>query len=147
MRKSMLDLIFTDDETSCVKIHDNYTSDHSLISVTSSILVPEIVRNKILLRDWRKYHPHSLKERLEICPAFPIDMDSNSTIDALTKSLSEAYDSLCPLRSIRTSRPDDIIDQTLEKMKKRRKRLFHYLIHKWLNEISNSLLKSYWSCK
>jgi len=123
MRKSMLDLIFTDDETSCVTIHDNYTSDHSLISVTSSILVPEIVRNKILLRDWRKYHPHSLRERLENCLAFPIDMDSNSTIDALTISLSEAYDALCPLRSIRTSRPDDIIDQTLEKMKKRRKRL------------------------
>jgi len=121
-RESTLDLIFTNDDHAQTWVLDNMTSDHNLILVRSSVKSTEVLRQKIVRRDWRRYHPLSLNEKLSL-GSMPILDDKDLLIDEITTMLQKAYNELCPTKVIRTNRTDAVIDQNLEQMKKKRKRL------------------------
>jgi len=86
LRKSKLDLVFTNVEKQRVEKLDKLTSDHCVIKVTLESL------SKIVIRTKQRRREGALNE-------------------------------ICPFRTIRTALPSDVIDQGLEKTKKRRGRL------------------------
>jgi len=38
----------------------------------------EVIRKKLVKRDWRKYHPESLRERLQAGRELPVDCNPNT---------------------------------------------------------------------
>jgi len=127
-RTSKLDLIFTNDPKKIsVCVEDNYTSDHSLILVNHATRI-EIIREKIVRRDWRYYHPNAVCDhfnelQLKNGNEWETCNDPDMATNAVTETLEKVLDNLCPNRVIRLNRTNDVTDQALEKLKKKRKRM------------------------
>jgi len=119
IKESRLDLVFSRAEIK-VKLSDKLTSDHKVVHAYSHQPKPNIIREKHLRRTWQGYNAARLKEEM-IKPA--VGLNAEALSNHIANSITAALDKICPVRVIRTARASDILDQTLEKLKKKRKRL------------------------
>jgi len=136
LKQSVLDLVFTNCEGT-TSITDKYTSDHKCILYNFRSSFEEVKRHKIKRRTYKGYNPEIISGKVTqgmLMTSFTGDPEFDSNL--LTNTIIDTLDELHPLRTIRTSRPSDIIDQELEKNKKRRKRL----LKKYHKEPSHVLL-------
>jgi len=118
-KTSRLDLVFSKMDIS-VKLLDKLTSDHEVVLVKLKNKITHNQREKHYRRIWTSYTPDCLISKLTFCQV------GNSVDDLalnITNSINKALDEICPIRVIRTSRLSDLLDQELEKLKKKRKRL------------------------
>jgi len=123
LRKSMLDLIFTNCEGT-PKVLDKFTSDHKCVTFEFSTETEKIIRLKTKRRTYKGYNPQIIAEKINHDlneQSFTGNADFDA--DLLTNVVNDVMDYYHPLRTIRTSRPTDVVDQELEKIKKKRKRL------------------------
>jgi len=128
LRKSTLDLVFTNIEDVLVKIDDPWSSDHKLVIA----LLPNkhkqgINREKFIVRNWSEYNPARASHlaRKLIDTITEEDLDVNRQAQQIEKLFLKVQDKLCPERVVRTSRQSDIKHNNIEKIKKKRKRLMH----------------------
>jgi len=123
LKTSRIDLCFTNFEAT-VSVEDRFTSDHALIMIQAGPNTTKVVRSKHIRRDWRKYSPITFSTDIErLLANAPVEISTQKLEENITKAVKDTMEAYCPNRVIRTNRPDDVIDQCLEKMKKKRKRL------------------------
>jgi len=124
LRKSRLDLVFSSVHDTVLEVLDKFNSDHKVIKVAFQLPNPMISRVLTKRRDYRKYNPDVISQLfIENMLNQSLTGDPEFDNDTITECMTMALDGLCPLRSIRTARSSDILDQGLEKAKKKRKRL------------------------
>jgi len=124
LRRSRLDLVFASPQEINVTVLDKLNSDHNVIMVVLSITNLTIERRSEKRRDYRKYSSAKIHQSYTSNlqnQSFTGDPDFDS--ETITECMMSALDEICPLRTIRTSRPTDVLDQCLEKAKKKRKRI------------------------
>jgi hypothetical protein len=125
-RKSLIDHLYTSNQFCKVKIEDRWSSDHNVISLT----LPErekILRKKCVVRSWRNYNITNIQAAVSAkARDVNFDQDCPEIMNAqITVVFKEALDELCPQRVVRTSRDSDIVSDTIERIKKKRKRKMH----------------------
>jgi hypothetical protein len=124
LRKSLIDHLYTNSETTTIKIGDNWTSDHRIITIK----LPErekIERKKCITRDWKKYSASGLCEEISNHTSKLTDAEnwtSDYLNDSIVAIIKTSFDKVCPERVVRTSRDSDIVSNNIEKLKKKRKR-------------------------
>lgn len=123
IRRSLIDLVFSNDLDAIYTVEDNYTSDHNLVSIKTQDVLKEVHRTKIFRRNWNSYHPDAAYKDLAENYELQMADDLNGNVKIINDALTSIMDKHAPLRAIRLNRKTDIIDQKLEKAKKRRKRL------------------------
>jgi len=123
LRTSKLDLVFTNDEDLRASVGDPITSDHCLITMQTIPVDDVVVRTKIKRRNWKRYNPQNFNENFMENWNFPWTNDIETNVNGLTNALQTQLDYFCPWRVIRLNRETDLVDQKLEALKKKRKRL------------------------
>jgi hypothetical protein len=123
MRTSRLDLLYSNKREIHYDLGDRWTSDHSMIILR--LMEQPLQRIKTKVRSWKKY----TATNIQIASKCRIDSilaeektTSDSLCDAITNSLLSAYNEICPIRTIRISKPTDLISDDIERIKKKRKR-------------------------
>jgi len=123
LRSSLLDLLFTNAEGKTA-ILDPLNSDHSCISYAFENQVFAVRRKKIKRREYRFYKKEKLNDAfMEQMRDQSLSGDPDFDNETIINSTTAALDIICPFRTIRTALPTDIVDTSLEKIKKKRKRL------------------------
>ncbi len=130
LRSSQIDHVFTNVQESNLTIEDKWTSDHKLLVLSIPSLFPRLDRQKVSVRSWRNFNTAnlniSIQERLSILESDALSSIHSSDSDTLNEAiggiLKDSFDQICPLRVVRTSRPSDITCDTVERIKKKRKR-------------------------
>jgi len=123
LKTSRIDLCFSNN-SALVAVEDRFNSDHCLISIDLFHEQTKIIRKKHYRRDWRKYTSDTFSSELQEIVSLTSDDEKAENLEAkMTENMIATLDQLCPIRVIRTNRLDDVIDQELEKLKKKRKRL------------------------
>jgi len=115
LEESMIDLILTNTEGTTTV--DPSTSDHDLIGFQRKNNQISYETKKATIRDFVCLSPRNVARVISTWQA-------PSTIDELEKLLSYVLDKLAPYRVIRTRLPENIINPKVEKIKKRRDRMY-----------------------
>jgi hypothetical protein len=126
IRKSRLDLLFSTKKEVQFELGDRWTSDHSMIILR--IMEQPLQRIKTKVRSWKKYTAANIQITSRcLVDSIPIEdrVTSDSLCEAITNSLLSAYDEICPIRTVRISKPSDIVSDDIERIKKKRKRALH----------------------
>jgi len=140
LKKSKLDLIFSNTTEITAQVLDKYTSDHCVILVTTENHSPTIQRTTLKRRDYRTYSSLRISEKFTSnLQNQSLTSDPDFDVDTINESMTQALDELYPFRSIRVSRPTDIVDQALEKMKKKRKRLLKKFNKKYSDKLAKKI--------
>jgi len=123
LKRSTLDLLFTNCDGMPLVL-DKFTSDHKCLLFEFFAKSEPIVRQKLKKRTFKGYNPLNISGKIsQDLSEQSLTGDSDFDSDLLTNLIKDALDHFHPLRTIRTSRATDVVDQELEKMKKKRKRL------------------------
>ncbi len=133
LRTSQIDHVFTNIQDSHVKIDDKWTSDHKLLILTTPILFPQLTRQKTMTRSWKNFNANNLNATInEGLNSLEEDKNSglqSNDVNTLNKAINDhhknSFDTLCPLRVVRTSRLTDIMSDSIKRIKKKRKRTLH----------------------
>jgi exonuclease III len=96
-------------------------SDHDLLLLSKEF--ERVIRTKIIQRDWRGYSKETVNEELNKKMSQMSITSDQLDYDSLVVVLNDLKDILAPKRVIRV-RDGQVISQKLEKLKKRRDRLF-----------------------
>jgi len=115
LEESMIDLILTNFEG--VTIIDPSTSDHDLIGLHRKDNQRPHETNKSIIRDYVCLSPRNVARVISTWQA-------PTNLDDLEKMLSYVLDKLAPYRVIRTRLPENITNPKVEKIKKRRDRMY-----------------------
>jgi len=124
LRTSILDLVFHN-TGAAVSVEDQWTSDHSLIKIQVDLSLQRNVvhRRKHWTRDWKKYDLNNVQEFISEKTKNHInEQDLDTFVLGIQTEVQKIF---CPLRRVRTARPSDIVTNTVEKLKKKRKRLLY----------------------
>jgi len=111
------------------KLDDYWTSDHKLIIANIKLKIDTINREKTTTRDWRLYNKDAAQFVVgkKFMREYQEDMELEELENLFTKSFEGTQDELCPTRVVRTSRQTDLVDNEIERRKKKRKRTLHQL--------------------
>jgi hypothetical protein len=124
LRTSQIDHILSNTKLATVKIDDAWTSDHNLL-VLEIPKLGKIVRKKHETRSWRKYSTMDLQSIVH-GKASLVNIENYDSADKLNAIVTEimltSFNELCPIRIARTSKDSYIVNDEIERVKKRRKR-------------------------
>ncbi len=126
IRTSRLDFLFSNKKEIHFDIGDRWTSDHSMIILR--IMGQPLQRIKTQVRSWKKYTAANIQITTRcLVDSIPVEdiTTSDGLCEAITNSLLSAYEEICPIRTVRISKPSDIISDDIERIKKKRKRALH----------------------
>jgi len=117
LEESMIDLVLTNKQDNKSITSEPTTSDHRLIflHLASKIVKPET--KKCSIRDWTQLTPRNVA-RLASGARDP------TSFTELSSSFDYLLNKLAPFRVVRTRLPDNIINPKVEKIKKKRDRLY-----------------------
>jgi hypothetical protein len=130
LRSSQIDHVFANVKDSRVDVDDKWTSDHKLLILTTPLDFPQLERKKTTIRSWRNFNTQNLNSSIlealvleETDPSSDLhSSDPNLLNDKINLLLKNSFDKICPLRVARTARPDDVVSDSIERIKKKRKR-------------------------
>lgn len=115
LEESTLDLILTTEDVPV--INEVTTSDHNIIGVMLKLKGPRHETKKITIRDWVGLTPRDVARVILVLPP-------PSELQELELTLHHVLEKLAPLRVIRTRTPGNMINPKVEKIKKKRDRLY-----------------------
>jgi len=115
LEESCIDLALTNDVTTDCLNFSNVHSDHDFIWSKMSFDKISHKTEKVSIRDYTRLTSYNVAHRIKE------DIKNLPELEAFQKSL---LDELAPFRVIRTRTPTDIINPRVEKLKKKRDRMF-----------------------
>jgi len=115
LEESTLDLILTTEEG--ILTNEVTTSDHNLVGLSIKVSSAKHETKKVSIRDWVGLTPRNVARVISVLP-------SPSDLLELEVILLHVLEKLAPFRVIRTRVPDNMINPKVEKIKKKRDRLY-----------------------
>jgi len=115
--ESTIDLILRSSRDTATILTESTTSDHKLIGVVLTQSVVKHATKKISIRDWTNLTPNNVARLASGAP-------DPKSLDELSSSFSYLLEKLAPFRVVRTRLPTNLINPKVEKIKKKRDRLY-----------------------
>jgi len=115
LEESTLDLILTTEIAPI--INEATTSDHNIIGVTLNLMRHKQETKKVTIRDWTGLTPCNVARVISV-------LSPPNELQDLELTLHHVLEKLAPLRVVRTRLPENIINPKVEKIKKKRDRLY-----------------------
>jgi len=117
-QESLIDLVLSRDiKPKKVTKKSDYVSDHCIILVQCEASRLPNITKKFQIRDLTKLNQHNILREAFKKPNI-------TTLDEINNLHEEIYEKLAPIRSARTRNPLQLINPRIEKIKKRRDRLY-----------------------
>jgi len=117
LEESTIDLILTNVCDNKKVYSETTTSDHRLIAVDIEDEKRVPITKKQIIRDWTQLIPRNVARLASGAP-------DPTTLTELSDSFEYLLDKLAPLRVVRTRLPDNLVNPRVEKIKKKRDRLY-----------------------
>jgi len=118
LQESMIDLSFTNlPLSSDTLVFNNDLSDHDMIWTRIEYVVPKKVTIKRRIRDWTHLTESNIEREAD-------ERATPTTVSELAKTQLEILDKLAPLRVAKLRSPEHIINPRVEKIRKRKVRLY-----------------------
>jgi len=117
LEESMIDLVLTNKHENKKTFSETTTSDHKLIGLRLRDVKTKAETKKTVIRDWTQLSPRNVA-RLASGAQDP------TSFNELTNTFNYLLNKLAPLRVIRTRLPENIVNPKVEKIKKKRDRLY-----------------------
>lgn len=117
LEESTIDLVLLSDQCDGEIISDHTTSDHKLLGVITKENITKAVTKKLTIRDWSTLTPRGVAKAISSRP-------DPTTLEEHTTLLKWVLDILAPFRVIRTRMPENMVNPKIEKIRKRRDRIY-----------------------
>lgn len=117
LEESTIDLVLTNDPGEGKIISEHTTSDHRLIGFMIKKDVKKALTKKVSIRDWAMLTPRCVAKAISSRP-------DPTTLEESNELLRWVINILAPYRVIRTRLPENMVNPKIEKIKKRRDRLY-----------------------